>query len=204
MVNKKSGAPKPKAQNLSSKLSTPPAALLSVSAFSPPALHLSLFASVVLGLDAYRLRIHDTNTGRLRCEHVFEKGISVNSLVWGLLPPKDKKSAKKRRRLSNGNGSSRDEAKSAVVAAATSRGTVVLFSPSEGAVVGVLEGEHTAAASHFVFSEEKEGRGWSCGADAKLVEWDIGRKLPIRYVVYNIQSRVIGPLLSATIAPLSS
>ena len=168
--------------HLSSKLSTPPAALLSVSAFSPPALHLSLFASVVLGLDAYRLRIHDTNTGRLRCEHVFEQGISVNSLVWGLLPSKDKKSArKKRKRLSNGNGSSKDEPKSAVVAAATSRGHVVLFSPSEGAVVGVLEGEHTAAVSHFVFSKEEEGRGWSCGVDAKLVEWDIGRKLSIRY-----------------------
>ncbi|KAF8545194.1 Dip2/Utp12 family-domain-containing protein [Trichophaea hybrida] len=179
MVSKKAAAPKSKPQNathLSAKLSTPSSAL-TVSAFSPPALRLSLFASVILGLDAYRLRIHDTNTGRLRCEHIFEKGISINSLTWGSLLSKDKKSAKKKRkRLSNGTAATEVETKNAVVAAATNRGTVILFSPSEGAVVSVLEGEHVAAVKYFIFSEE-EGRGWSCGVDKKLVEWDIERKL---------------------------
>jgi len=185
MVSKKAATPKSKAQTasrLSSKLSTSSSAL-TVSAFSPPALRLSLFASVVHGLDAYHLRIHDTNTGRLRCEHIFEKGVSINSLSWGSLPSKDKKSAKKKRkRLSNGTAATEDETKNAVVAAATNRGTVILFSPSEGAVVGVLEGEHIAAVKYFIFSEEG-GRGWSCGVDAKLVEWDIGRKLSLTYVI---------------------
>jgi U3 small nucleolar RNA-associated protein 5 len=187
MVSKKSAAPKAKPQagsHLSSKLATAvsSSAAISVSAFSPPAQRLNLYASVVLGLDAYRLRIHDTNTGRLRCEHSFEKGLQINSLSWGALPPKDKKSAKKKRkRLSNGT-SEEEDAKNAVVAAATNKGTVILFSPSEGAVVGVLEGEHVAGVRFFVFSEE-EGRGWSCGQDAKLVEWDIARKISLRYAL---------------------
>jgi U3 small nucleolar RNA-associated protein 5 len=188
MVAKKSAAPKAKPQNashLSSKLSTAVSSstALIVSAFSPPAQRLSLYASVVLGLDAHRLRIHDTNTGRLRCEHSFEKGLHINSLAWGSLPSKDKKSAKKKRKkLSNGTGASEEEAKNAVIAAATSKGTIILFSPSEGAVVGVLEGEHVAGVRCFVFSEE-EGRGWSCGQDGKLVEWDIGRKISLRYAL---------------------
>jgi U3 small nucleolar RNA-associated protein 5 len=188
MVSKKS-APKSKqvqaASHLSSKLSitaAPPAAL-TASAFSPPELRLSLFASVVRGLDAYRLRIHDTNTGRLRCEHTFEKGISVNSLSWGSLPPKDTKGAKKKRkRLPNGAGdSAEDSSKYAVVAAATNRGTVIFFSPSEGTVVGILEGEHVSDVRFFAFSAD-EGRGWSCGQDGKLVEWDTGRKISLGYV----------------------
>lgn len=172
------------ASHLSSKLSTAaaPSAALTASAFSPPDPRLSLFASVVRGLDAYRLRIHDTNTGRLRCEHTFEKGVSINSLSWGSLSSKDKKSTKKKRkRLSNGAGASAEEdAKNAVVAAATNRGTVILFSPNEGAVVGILEGEHVSGIQFFVFSEE-EGRGWSCGQDGKLVEWDTSRKISLRY-----------------------
>ncbi|KAA8895649.1 Dip2/Utp12 family-domain-containing protein [Sphaerosporella brunnea] len=181
MVSKKSAAPKQKPQaasHLSSKLSTAASssAVITASAFSPPALRLSLYASVALGLDAYRLRIHDTNTGRLRCEHSFEKGLQINSLSWGSLPPKEKKSAKKKRKkLSNGADAAEETAKNAVVAAATNKGTIILFSPSEGAVVGVLEGEHVAGVQCFVFSEE-EGRGWSCGQDAKLVEWHIARK----------------------------
>lgn len=182
MVAKKSAAaPKSKPQkasHLSAKLSTAAASAqaLTVSAFSPPALHLSLFASVVLGLDAYRLRVHDTNTGRLRCEHIFEKGVSINSLAWGIMPSKDKKTTKKKRkRLSNG---AEEEDKNAVIAAATSRGSVILFSPAEGAVVGVLEGEHVGAVKSFVFTEE--ARGWSCGVDSKLVQWDLARKISLR------------------------
>jgi len=186
MVSKKS-APKSKqvqtVSHLPSKLSTaaaPPAAL-TASAFSPPELRLSLFASVVRGLDAYRLRIHDTNTSRLRYEHTFEKGVSVNSLSWGSLPPKDTKGAKKKRkRLLNGAGDSAED-NTTVVAAATNRGTVILFSPSEGTVVGVLEGEHVSDVRFFAFSAD-EGRGWSCGQDGKLVEWDTARRISLRYL----------------------
>ncbi|KAH8147867.1 uncharacterized protein LAJ45_07968 [Morchella importuna] len=164
-----------------SKLTTTPTPLLT-SVFSPAHLRLSLFASTILGLDAVRLRIHDTVTGRLRCEHALDKGVSVNSLAWGTVPSAAAATAagakKKRKRVDGG-----EDAAAVVVAAATSRGEVLLFSPSEGVVVGVLEGGHIGEVRQFVFSGEKEeGRGWSCGVDGKLVEWDLRRRLQMRTI----------------------
>jgi U3 small nucleolar RNA-associated protein 5 len=186
MVSKKKSARK---SNPSSKLSTlaSSSTALTASAFSPPSLRLSLFASVVLGLDAYRLRIHDINTSRLRCEHVFEKGVSANYLAWGSMPSKDKKSAKKKRkRMTSGESAADEVSKNTVVAAATNRGTVVLFSPIENGVVGLLEGEHVGPVKCFVFSEEEQGRGWSCDTNGKFVYWDIERKASLRYVKKSI------------------
>lgn len=143
---------------------------------------MSLFASTILGLDAHRLRIHDTTTGRLRCEYTLEKGVSVNSLAWGSIPaPDDRKGAKKKRkRISATNGE--DAAGStAIVAIATSKGSILLFSPSEGALIGALEGGHIGEVQQFVFSgESEESKGWSCGIDGKLVEWDLRRKITLR------------------------
>lgn len=124
-------------------------------------------------------------TGRLRCEHALDKGVSVNSLAWGTVPSAAAATAagakKKRKRVDGG-----EDAAAVVVAAATSRGEVLLFSPSEGVVVGVLEGGHIGEVRQFVFSGEKEeGRGWSCGVDGKLVEWDLRRRLQMRYVMCN-------------------
>ena len=180
MVNKKSSA-KQKPATASSKPALTPATL-AVSAFAPAALNLNLFASVVLGLDAYRLRIHDTNTGRLRCEHVFEKGVTIGALSWGVLPAKDKKLApkKKRKRVAGEAEDDAEQAGSVVVAAATNRGSVLMFSPSEAQMVGTLEGEHVGAVKDFEFVSGEEGRGWSCGVDGKLVLWDTVAKVSLR------------------------
>lgn len=187
MVQKKPSTGGSKSNSGPSKLTTPSSSTttpLLTSAFSPAHLRLSLFASTILGLDAVRLRIHDTVTGRLRCEHALDKGVSVNSLAWGTVPSAAAAAAtaagaKKKRKRADGGG----EDAAVVVAAATSRGEVLLFSPSEGVVVGVLEGGHIGEVRQFVFSGEKEeGRGWSCGVDGKLVEWDLRRRLQMRYV----------------------
>src|ERR1700761_7811474 len=53
------------------------------SAFSPSRLQLSLFASVIQGFESQHLRIHDTNIGRLRCEHAAGAGTKITSLDWG-------------------------------------------------------------------------------------------------------------------------
>ncbi len=184
MVSKKTANQTPATtSHLSSKLQAKnTSSTLQVTAFSPAPLRLSLFASTIIGLDAHRLRIHDVNTSRLRCELVLDKGVSINSLDWGLLPSKDKKSAKKKRkRLSNGAADAPDaEGRNAVVAAATNKGTIILYSPIEGAVVSTLEGGHLGAVRQFVFSEQ-EGKAWSCGADRKLVEWDLEKKHTSRY-----------------------
>lgn len=48
-------------------------------------------------------------------------------------------------------------------------------------MVGVLEGGHIGEVKQFVFSgEAEEGKGWSCGSDGKLVEWDLRRKITLR------------------------
>jgi U3 small nucleolar RNA-associated protein 5 len=190
MVSKKPTKPPAPTANhsahLSSKLSTASNALLT-SAFSPSHLQLGLFASTIVGLDAHRLRIHDITTGRLRCEFTLEKGVAVNSLAWGTVPSvddqKDGKKKKKRKRLENGHDTTAAAAQ-VIVAAATSEGVIRLFSPSEGTLRGMLEGGHIGEVRQFVFSskEEHEGRGWSVGVDGKLVEWDVRRKIALRYV----------------------
>lgn len=168
--------------HLSSKLSTS-SNLLLTSSFSPSSLHLSLFASTILGLDSQRLRIHDTSTSRLRWEVVLDKGIAINSLTWGTIPPlleDQKKHRKKRKRTVGDEGGM---SPTVAIAVATSVGNIVLYSPTEGGVLGVLEGAHLGEVRQFVFSDSGiEGRGWSVGADGKLVEWDLRRKLTMRYV----------------------
>lgn len=186
MVQKKPSVPSRANTNhsahLSTKLATSSTSPLLTSAFSPANLHLSLFASTILGLDAHRLRIHDTTTGRLRCEYTFEKGLSVNSLAWSSLSSSDdrKGAKKKRKRVSATNGEDITGLTS-IVAAASSKGSILLFSPSEGMVIGILEGGHIGEVRQFIFSgEAEEGKGWSCGVDGKLVEWDVRRKITMR------------------------
>lgn len=179
MVSKKAAAKAAKpAPSSTSKLSTAasPNAALAASAFSPASFRLSLFASVVLGLDAYRLRIHDTNTGRLRSEHVFEAGVRVNSVSWvALASAQDRKSSKKRRRKADGGDV---EEKNAAVAVTTNKGSVILYSATEGTVAGVLEGAHVGEV--VAFEAEKGGNAWSVGVDGKLVEWDLVKKVALR------------------------
>lgn len=186
MVQKKQPVPARANTNhsahLSTKLATASSSALLTSAFSPSYLRISLFASTILGLDAQRLRIHDTATARLRCEHTFDKGVWVNSLSWGSLPTSDDRTGakKKRKRIAATNG---DDASglAAVIAIATNTSSILLFSPSEGTVVGALEGGHIGEVRQFVFSgEAEEGKGWSCGNDGKLVEWDLRRKITLR------------------------
>lgn len=187
MVNKKpTKAPKPHhSAHLASKISTTSSSIL-LSSFSPSHLRLSLFASTVLGLDAQRLRIHDTVTGRLRNEYVLEKGAVCNSIAWSTIPADDqegdgKGKKKKRKRLSTANGDGAENEGVVVLALGMNKGNILLYSPTEGALIGSLNGGHTGEVTSFKFSE-KPGRGWSCGTDGKLVEWDLKRKATLRYL----------------------
>ncbi|KAJ5195366.1 uncharacterized protein N7498_008804 [Penicillium cinerascens] len=148
------------------------------AAFSPSEYQLALFASVIQGLDAQHLRIHDTNTGRLQCEHALAPKETITSLDWGYYGGQGKKgdqSKKKRKRGSDVNGSvdGLDQG-DIVVAFGTSTSDIRLYSPSEDKVVGTLTGVHDKGIKDFKFTAGRPGQeAWSIGGDNKLVQWDL-------------------------------
>ena len=155
------------------------------SRFSPSRFQLSLFASVVQGLEGQQLRIHDTNTGRLRCEHTITSRATISCLDWGVDGENRSDghlqgSKKKRKRSDKFNGAVPDP-KDAVVALGMSDSEIRLFSPSESKVVAVLKGEHTQGIRDFRFSHgEPRDIGWSIGGDGKILQWDLQKRKSIR------------------------
>lgn len=205
MVSRKKSTKLPKPRH-STHPSTNPSRTSSssiiLSSFSPTYLRLSLFASTILGLDSQRLRIHDTLTGKLRCEYAFDKGAVCNSLTWGTLATEDydgdgkSKKHKKRKRLSSTDGDSMKSGGTAILALGMNKGSILLYSPTEGALVGSLDGGHIGETTCFKFAR-KSVKGWSCGTDGKLVEWDLKRKIPLRYC-QTLARLCLNPLLTSS------
>ena len=147
------------------------------SAFSPSRFQLSLFASVIQGFDCQHLRIHDTNTGRLRVDHKTNSRASITCLDWGhhvlgQHEHQSKPSKKKRKRGEEPNGL--ESHRNHVVAFGTSESEIQMFSPSEAKVVRVLKGGHSQGVRDFRFRHsEISAEAWSLGGDGKLVQWDL-------------------------------
>lgn len=156
------------------------------AAFSPSEYQLALFASVIQGLDAQHLRIHDTNTGRLQCEHALGPKETVTSLDWGYDGGQGKnrdQSKKKRKRGSavNGTVDGLDQG-DIVVAFGTSTSDIRFYSPTEDKVVGTLTGVHDKGIKDFKFTAGRPAQeAWSIGGDNKLVQWDLRAGKSIRY-----------------------
>ncbi|PYH45229.1 WD40 repeat and Utp12 domain-containing protein [Aspergillus saccharolyticus JOP 1030-1] len=146
------------------------------ASFAPSEYQLALFASVIQGLGAQHLRIHDTNTGRLQCEHVLGPKEVVTSLDWGYFigRQKDKDlSKKKRKRNSDINGDAFDQG-DVVVAFGTNTSEIKMYSPVEDKIVGTLADAHEKGIRDFKFTSSRPGQeGWSIGGDNKLVQWDL-------------------------------
>lgn len=152
------------------------------AAFSPSEYQLSLFASVIQGLDSQHLRIHDVNTGLLQCEHAVAPKESITSLDWGHWHGHREQSKKKRKRNSGVNGDADSEdGGEAVVAFGTSTSEVRLYSPAEDKVIATLAGSHDGGIKDFKFTAGRSSaQGWSIGADNKLVQWDLRTGKSIR------------------------
>ncbi|KAJ5662742.1 hypothetical protein N7462_011668 [Penicillium macrosclerotiorum] len=153
------------------------------AAFSPSEYQLALFASVIQGLDAQHLRIHDINTGRLQCEHALGPKETVTSLDWGYYGGQGKNrdaSKKKRKRGSDVNGLDQGDI---VVAFGTSTSDIRMFSPSEDKVVGILTGAHDKGIKDFKFSAGAPAQeAWSIGGDNKLIQWDLRTGQSVRTI----------------------
>jgi U3 small nucleolar RNA-associated protein 5 len=162
------------------------------AAFSPSEYQLALFASVIQGLDAQHLRIHETNTGKLKCEHALAPKETITSLDWGYYGGQGKKgdpSKKKRKRGSDVNGSvdGLDQG-DIVVAFGTSTSDIRLYSPSEDKVVGTLTGVHDKGIKDFKFTAGRPGQeAWSIGGDNKLVQWDLRTGQSLRCAAFLIE-----------------
>ncbi len=165
------------------------------SAFSPSTYQLSLFASVIQGLDSQHLRIHDTDTGRLRCEHPVASKAAISCLDWGYYPSKhqdshEQSSKKKRKRNEPANGLNGQVDNSDICVAFGTSGSdssIRMFSPVEARIVGELKGvhtEHTRGVRDFKFTSSRaSAEGWSLGnGDGKLVQWDLQKGSRLRRV----------------------
>lgn len=154
------------------------------SAFSPSRFQLSLFASVIEGLESDQLRVHDTATGQLKCEHTIGFKATITCLVWGYYGtpgriPHHNSSKNKRKRSDEVNGDS--ETHNAVVAVGTNHSEIHMFSPSEGTIVGTLKDVHTKGIYDFKFvNDGVSSVAWSLGGDNKLVEWNLLNGKPLR------------------------
>lgn len=158
------------------------------SAFSPASSQWPLFASVVLGLDAQRLRIHEVSSLRLVAEHSLAPKEQVVSLDWGLLAHSNLDSSagnttpgaaagaasKKRRRTSSSLAtSSSSTSTSSVVAFGTNTGSVRIYSPAEDKILATLEGQHDRSVVDIKFTSSLADEIYTLGADGKLCRWDV-------------------------------
>ncbi|RAL09733.1 WD40 repeat and Utp12 domain-containing protein [Aspergillus homomorphus CBS 101889] len=168
------------------------------ASFAPSEYQLALFASVIQGLGAQHLRIHDTNTGRLQCEHVLGPKETITSLDWGYFAgrqkDKDQQSKKRRKRNSDINGDF--DQGDVVVAFGTNSSEIRMYSPAEDKIVGTLADGHEKGIKDFKFTSSRPGQeGWSIGGDNKLVQWDLrtGQKTRVIHLpstsTYNTLSR---------------
>lgn len=157
------------------------------AAFSPTEYQLALFASVIQGLDAQHLRIHDTNTGRLQCEHALAPKETVTSLDWGIYGGKNRDQSKKKRKRGsdvNGNVDGFDQG-DVVIAFGTSSSDIRIFSPTEDKVISTLTGAHEKGIKDFKFTAGRSTQeGWSIGGDNKLIQWDLrtGKSLRLAFL----------------------
>ena len=158
------------------------------SSFCPSLLQLSLFASIIQGLGSQHLRIHDTTTGRLQCEHAIGSKATVTCLDWGYYGENQpnrqhQESNKKRKRneLVNGN-TLNGRARIITIALGMTDSEIQLFSPAEARILGTLKGAHTQGIRDFKFADHGlHSEGWSIGGDGKLVQWGLKTGKVLRY-----------------------
>ncbi|KAH7343457.1 WD40-repeat-containing domain protein [Rhizoctonia solani] len=144
-----------------------------LSSFSPDG---ALFAFLSLAVDKHRLRVYDVATGSAIADHTFDAA-RVTALVWGAFELTDEsKASKKRRKRKSLTTDDAPEAPSAVqlIAVGLSDGSVVLFSPTQGAVVRTLANpSHTAAITSLAPHNDSPTHLWVASEDGTIRYWNI-------------------------------
>ena len=157
------------------------------SCFCPSKFQLSLFASVIQSFESQHLRIHDTTSGRLRCEHALGSRASITCLEWGSWGGEQRershsetKKKRKRHELLNGDNAGPGE-KDVAIVFGTNDSEIHIFSPSESKVTMTLRSVHTNGVRDFKFTDiGGHAGGWSIGGDGMLVQWNLKKGMPVR------------------------
>ena len=150
--------------------------------FCPSRFQLSLFASIIRGLDSEHLHIQDTQIDRIRSNERLSPSESVTCIDWGYyhgghqsLPLQGVN--KKRKRSDHTN------ADDVCLALGTSSSQIHFYSAANGELLGVLRDGHAHGIRDFKFiGDRSKPQGWSLGGDSKLVQWDLKSNILIRSV----------------------
>lgn len=135
---------------------------------------LPLFASAILSLDSWHIRITDPTTSASRNEYALDKGQVCRCLAWGTVSKKGEKSKKKRK--------VEEKSDEGILGAGSNDGTIHLFNPSEDSPIAKLEGGHTGEVLSLCFTDNSV---WSAGSDGKAVEWDISSRTILQTIVID-------------------
>lgn len=169
--------------------------------FSPSKFQLHLFASIIQGLDSQHLRVHDTDTGRLRCDHTIEPKAALTCLDWGYYGfdtlEKDRPTTRKKRKRNDASNGTGFEPRNDKISLAfgTNTSEIQLYSVAEAKVVGSLKDGHTQGIRDLKFVQDGlSGECWSIGGDSKLVQWNLHSKEALRYVLKQCNGGNLGLL----------
>lgn len=159
------------------------------SSFAPSRFQLRLFASIIQSFESQQLRIHDTSTGRLRCQHSAKPGTRITCLDWGYAKGQV-------------SGTPRNKTKKKddiLLAYGTSSSDICLFSPTEARVLGELSGVHERGILDLKFSQVNPHEAWSIGGDGKLVQWDVQARKALRTIsLPEHDIKTLAPIISAS------
>ncbi|MCJ1466611.1 Small subunit (SSU) processome component [Pseudocyphellaria aurata] len=175
------------------------------SLFLPSRYQLALFASVIQGLDSQHIRIHDTNTGKLQCEHAIGSKASINCLDWGYYGKIHRDqyfqqpNKKRKRRTETNDHDSEPNAGDVVLAVGTSDSEIEIYSVTRAKIVKVLKGAHSQGVKDFKFADDgRTQEAWSVGGDGKLIQWDVLKGTTLRSLqVPTTNATILHPLASA-------
>ena len=156
-------------------------------AFLPPQFFQSLFVSVIHEIGSQHVRVHDTRSERVLCNHPTSSTASITCLDWGRYRSDSRDeylepSRKKRKIYTSLENQEAQEGGGVVVAYGTNESKIHFLSPAEGKVIVTLQGGHTLGINDFKFSLADDCQsGWSLGGDGNLVQWNLQKVVNIRY-----------------------
>lgn len=148
----------------------------SISSFHPA---LPLFASAILSLDSWHIRVIDPNTSSSRNDYTLESGLTCRCLAWGTVShSRNSEKSKKKRKIDQ-------RAEEGILAAGTSDGSIHIYSPSEDDKVVKLDGGHTGEVTSLCFTDSSI---WSAGTDGKAIEWDINTHTILQSLIVDSEN----------------